>query len=81
LSPKGARELDAIVFYDMRQNQEPQWRGIKQLLAEGKGVAFLHHSLWFYDGTCPNTVAYWEVARRPNKEFTGPVFDVNLQTR
>jgi type 1 glutamine amidotransferase len=53
LSPKGARDFDAIVFYDMRQNREPQWRGIKQLLAEGKGVVFLHHSLWSYDGTWP----------------------------
>lgn len=53
LSPEGARDFDAIVFYDMHQEKEPQWKGIEQLLAQGKGVVFLHHSLWSYDGTWP----------------------------
>ena len=53
LSREGERDFDAIVFYDMHQEKEPQWKGIKQLLAQGKGMVFLHHSLWSYDGTWP----------------------------
>jgi uncharacterized protein len=53
LSPAGAKEFDAIVFYDMHQDKEPQWKGIEQLLSQGKGITFLHHSLWSYDGTWP----------------------------
>lgn len=49
----GAKEFDAIVFYDMHQDKEPQWKGIEQLLTRGKGMLFLHHSLWSYDGTWP----------------------------
>src|SRR6266851_3245706 len=33
LSRDGAKEFDAIVFYDMHQDKEPQWKGIQQLLA------------------------------------------------
>ncbi|HET9178406.1 MAG TPA: ThuA domain-containing protein [Terriglobia bacterium] len=51
LNPKGAKDYDAIVFYDMHQKRDPQWKGIEQLLGEGKGMVFLHHSLWSYDGT------------------------------
>jgi len=51
LTPRGARDCDAIIFYDMHQDREPHWKGILQLLAQGKGVVFLHHSLWSYDGT------------------------------
>jgi type 1 glutamine amidotransferase len=53
LGGDGAKEFDAIVFYDMHQDKEPQWKGIEQLLAQGKGILFLHHSLWSYDGTWP----------------------------
>lgn len=53
MSPEAARDFDAIVFYDMHQNKDPQWRGIKDLLAQGKGMMFLHHSIWSYDGTWP----------------------------
>jgi len=53
LNPKGARDFDAIVFYDMHQEKEPQWRGMEQLLQQGKGMVFLHHSLWSYDTTWP----------------------------
>lgn len=51
LNPQGARDFDAIVFYDMHQNKEPHWKGMLQLLAQGKGMVFLHHSLWSYDGS------------------------------
>jgi type 1 glutamine amidotransferase len=53
LNPKGAQDFDAIVFYDMHQEKEPQWRGMEQLLQQGKGMVFLHHSLWSYDTTWP----------------------------
>jgi uncharacterized protein len=53
LNPEGAKDFDTIVFYDMHQDKEPQWKGIKQLLAQGKGIVFLHHSLWSYDGSWP----------------------------
>ena len=53
LSPEEAKDFDAIVFYDMHQDKEPQWKGITQMLGQGKGMVFLHHSLWSYDGTWP----------------------------
>jgi len=53
LSPEEAKDFDAIVFYDMHQDKEPQWKGITQMLTQGKGMVFLHHSLWSYDGTWP----------------------------
>jgi hypothetical protein len=51
LNPQGAKNYEAIVFYDMHQNKEPHGNGMLQLLAQGKGMVFLHHSLWSYDGT------------------------------
>jgi hypothetical protein len=30
----------------MHQDKEPQWKGITQMLWQGKGMVFLHHSLW-----------------------------------
>jgi type 1 glutamine amidotransferase len=51
LTAQGARDCDAIVFYDMHQQREPHWRGMLQLLEQGKGMVFLHHSLWSYDGS------------------------------
>jgi type 1 glutamine amidotransferase len=51
LNRKGAKDYDAIVFYDMHQDPEPHRRGMLDLLAQGKGMVFLHHSLWSYDGT------------------------------
>jgi type 1 glutamine amidotransferase len=57
LNPESARDFDAIVFYDMHQNKEPHWKGMVQLLAQGKGIVFLHHSLWSYDGS-------WDEYRR-----------------
>ena len=51
LNPQGTKDCDAIVFYDMHQNKEPHWKGMLQLLAQGKGMVFLHHSLWSYDGS------------------------------
>jgi uncharacterized protein len=53
LTPEGARDFDAIVFYDMHQEKDPQSAGIMRLLAQGKGMVFLHHSLWSYDTTWP----------------------------
>ncbi len=71
LTRDGAKEFDAIVFYDMHQNKEPQWKGIKQLLAQGKGMLFLHHSLWSYDGTWPE---YYRIVggRASSKEQVVP---------
>lgn len=51
LTPAGSRDYDAIVFYDMQQNKEPHWKGMLELLKQGKGMVFLHHALWSYDGT------------------------------
>ena len=51
LTARGARDFDAIVFYDMHQHPEPHWTGMLQLLKQGKGMVFLHHSLWSYDGS------------------------------
>jgi hypothetical protein len=51
LNPAGAKGYDAIVFYDMHQDKEPHWKGMLELLKQGKGLVFLHHSLWSYDGT------------------------------
>jgi len=53
LTPEGAKDFDAIVFYDMHQEKDPQSAGIMSLLAKGKGMVFLHHSLWSYDTTWP----------------------------
>jgi type 1 glutamine amidotransferase len=71
LNPAGAKEFDAIVFYDMHQDKEPQWKGIDQLLSEGKGIVFLHHSLWSYDGTWPE---YRDIlgGRASSKEKVAP---------
>jgi uncharacterized protein len=51
LNPQDIKNYDAIVFYDMHQDRDPHWRGMLKLLAQGKGMVFLHHSLWSYDGT------------------------------
>ncbi len=51
LNPLGTKDCDAIAFYDMHQDKEPHWKGMLQLLAQGKGMVFLHHSLWSYDGS------------------------------
>src|SRR2546427_12416611 len=51
LNPEGAKDFEAIVFYDMRQNKDRHWKGMLQLLEHGKGMVFLHHSLWSYDGS------------------------------
>jgi type 1 glutamine amidotransferase len=50
LTPEGAKDFGAIVFYDMHQEKDPQSKGIEDLLTQGKGIVFLHHSLWSYDG-------------------------------
>ena len=57
LNPEGAKDFEAIVFYDMHQDKDPHWKGILQLLGRGKGMVFLHHSLWSYDGS-------WDEYRR-----------------
>src|SRR6516225_4442734 len=36
LTARGARDFDAIVFYDMHQHPEPHWTGMLQLLKQGK---------------------------------------------
>ena len=57
LNPEGAKDFEAIVFYDMHQNKDRHWKGMLQLLERGKGMVFLHHSLWSYDGS-------WDEYRR-----------------
>ncbi len=57
LTPEGSKGYGAIVFYDMHQNKEPHWKGMLELLKQGKGMVFLHHTLWSYDGT-------WDEYRR-----------------
>ena len=71
LNPTGAKEFDTVVFYDLRQDKEPQWKGIEQLLSAGKGIVFLHHSLWSYDGTWPE---YRDIlgGRASSKEKVAP---------
>jgi len=55
----------------MHQETEPQAKGINELLAQGKGMLFLHHSLWSYDGTWPK---YREIVggRASSKEKVVP---------
>ncbi len=71
LTPVGTKDFDTIVFYDMHQEKDPQSKGIEDLLAQGKGIVFLHHSLWSYDGTWPE---YYQIlgGRASSKEKVVP---------
>ena len=71
LTPVGTKDFDTIVFYDMHQEKDPQSKGIEYLLAQGKGMVFLHHSLWSYDGTWPE---YYQIlgGRASSKERVVP---------
>ena len=71
LTPVGMKDFDTIVFYDMHQEKDPQSKGIEYLLAQGKGMVFLHHSLWSYDGTWPE---YYQIlgGRASSKERVVP---------
>jgi uncharacterized protein len=54
LKAEEAKNYDVLVFYDMYQLCEPYLDDLQSLLAQGKGVVFLHHAL----GSCPENPEY-----------------------
>ena len=54
LVPAAARNFDVMLFYDMSQDPEPQWKGWMELLEKGMPTLFLHHTLGSYEGV-PDT--------------------------
>jgi hypothetical protein len=48
LTPAGASEFDAMLFYDMHQDPEPHWKFWIELLDRGMPSVFMHHALGSY---------------------------------
>src|SRR2546426_3967172 len=49
LNAHAFREYDVAVFYDVHQNHRTHAEGMLELLKEGKGMVFLHHTLFSYE--------------------------------
>jgi hypothetical protein len=48
LKPETSGRYDALLFYDMNQQQGPHTQALEQILGQGKPAVFLHHAIGSY---------------------------------